>query len=384
MKASDLPQPSPEALAHSAQLRAQIAENIKRHGGAISFHDYMQLCLYAQGLGYYSAGSTKFGPSGDFITAPELTPLFGECLAKPCADVLLALENSGDILELGAGSGKLARDILCALEKINCLPNHYYILEVSPDLRERQARMLKDTCPDFFDRIVWLDTLPETFSGIMLANEVIDAMPVDKIRSHNGQWHEVLISSDGGQFIERLGQPVHDIPEALNALSQTHASYSTEINRLQAPWIKTLAESMTRGVCLIIDYGYPAHEYYHPQRTGGTLTCHYRHHAHHDVFLHPGLQDITAHVDFTALAEAGIAAGFELTGFTNQASFLVNCGLMDKLRQGESIDLKTQNVYRQLTHPNAMGELFKAIAFSKGLDSDELTGFQDFDQRHRL
>jgi len=365
-----LPPPSADALAHSARLCELIRNDIASQGGWIPFSRFMELALYAPGLGYYTAGARKFGASGDFVTAPELSPLFGRTLARQLQEVMQA--STPHILELGAGSGKLARDILGELARRDALPETYSILEVSADLRQRQQALLQETLPHLFDRIRWLDALPETLSGAVFGNEVLDALPVHLVYWHAGRILERGVSTEDNRFVwsDRLPQneALHDIASGIAVPDD----YLSEISLTARGLVASLAERLTRGVLLFIDYGFGAREYYHPQRHRGTLMCHYRHHAHDDPFYLPGLQDITAHVDFTAAAEAAIDYGAHLLGYTTQAHFLLNNGIAELLQEippenvREYLPLSKQ--VQRLTSPAEMGELFKVMALGKGVD----------------
>ncbi|MEQ1915599.1 MAG: SAM-dependent methyltransferase [Gallionella sp.] len=371
-----LPTPSPEALDHSTRLTLAIQNDIAQHGGWISFARFMELALYMPGLGYYTAGSHKLGEAGDFITAPELSSLFGRTLARQVQQVMA--NSAPHILELGAGSGKLAVDMLAELEHLGTLPDSYSILEVSADLRQRQQALLQQRLPHLVQRVVWLDALPESYSGAVVANEVLDALPVHLVHWNDSALKErgVVVQADGFAWAER---GIADA--ALLAAAQKIVvpdGYVSEICLAASGLIQSLASRMQCGALLFIDYGFGAREFYHPQRNKGTLMCHYRHHAHDDPFYLPGLQDITAHVDFTAVAEAGIDAGLSLIGYTNQAFFLINAGITDLLAQVSPEDLKTylplSAQLQKLTSPAEMGDLFKVIAFAKGMDAS-LSGF---------
>jgi len=389
MMKSTLPDPSPEALAHSQRLVEHIFAEMKAHGGKISFAQYMDLALYTPGLGYYSSGTQKFGKHGDFVTAPELSPLFSQCLARQCQEILQNL-NGGDILEIGAGSGQMAADILIELKNLNSFPDHYYILEVSADLKKRQQEKLQKLCPEFFDRIIWLDRLPPSgFSGIILGNEVLDAMPVRQFRIINDAIYEIDVIEKNGKLKQVFSKTEN--PEFLELYhSQSWPDkYNSEINLNLKPWILSLAEILKSGVILLVDYGFPRHEYYHPDRSMGTLMCHYRHYAHSDPFLYPGLQDISTHVDFTAIAEAASEAELDVLGFTHQAAFLLGTGLMELAEQKQNDSEKEKAAQNHaihiLTSPAEMGELFKVIALGKNMDNEEaLLGFSLLDRRHGL
>lgn len=390
---SSLPQPSADALAQSARLLEHIEAELAAAGGWIPFARYMELALYAPGLGYYSGGARKFGPGGDFITAPELTPLFGQALAAQVEQVMRASARA--LIEVGAGTGLLAADLLLELERRDCLPERYGILELSGELRERQFDTLAAKAPHLAARVHWLDALPERFAGAVVANEVLDVMPVHLVVSRAEGLFErgVAIAADAAG-VRRLCWA--DVPaagavaEGARALSlpvPQSGEYVTELNLAGKAWVAAWAERLQAGALLLIDYGYPRAEYYLPSRSGGTLLCYYRHHAHGDPFLWPGLNDITAFVDFTAVAEAGFEAGLDVQGYTTQAQFLFNCGVLECLeRRGarESADyIRAARAVQRLTAPQEMGELFKVIALSRGIDGP-LLGFVRGDRTHAL
>jgi len=378
-----LPTPSLEAAAHSQRLQQFIGDEIAACGGWISFARYMELALYAPGLGYYAAGATKFGAAGDFTTAPERSHLFGRTLARQVAQVLH--ETGGDVLEVGAGSGKLACDVLLELQRLDALPTRYAILELSATLQARQHEQIAAQAPHLLERVQWLDQLPQAFSGVVLGNEVLDAMPVHLVMHKDGAWLERGVSANDAGFVWQ------DRPIDSDALQQTAQSlevpdnYLTEINLAAPAFIASLADCITRGMVLMIDYGFPRAEYYHPQRNQGTLMCHYRHHAHGEPFFWPGLQDITAHVDFSAIANS--TPDMQLLGYTSQANFLINCGITDLLAETSPEDvanyLPLANQAQYLLSPAEMGELFKVLALGKELEM-ALLGFTRGDQRHRL
>ena len=389
--ASDLPDLTPEEAAHSARLAARVHEEIARHGGWISFARYMQLALYEPGLGYYSAGARKFGAAGDFITAPEVAPVFSRCLATQCEEVLRGLDG-GDVLELGAGSGVMAAALLEELARRDCLPGRYRILDVSADLRERQRATLAAAVPQLLDRVEWLDRLPEEFAGIVVANEVLDALPVERFVARNGGLNALGVTSNFGRLEWSETRAPGALADAVRAAQRDAGiawpeGYASEINLGLADWLAALAAAVRRGVLLFVDYGLPRREFYAAERREGTLLCHFRHRFHDDPFTRPGLQDITAWVDFTAVAAAGQAAGLEVAGYTTQAHFLIGCGLGEFLADVSSLDVVSRvNLSRQamvLTLPGEMGERFKAIAFAKGYDSP-LRGFAVRDLRQML
>jgi len=377
---SDLPTPPAPALAHSERLAALIRSEIAAHAGWIPFARYMELALYAPGLGYYTAGARKLGREGDFITAPEMTPLFGQTLARQAAQVL---ESGFDqILEIGAGSGALAAALLAELEHLGRLPRQYFILEVSPDLRQRERDLLALKVPHLLERVIWLNQLPTVYPGLIIANEVLDAMPVHIVKSGATGTEEAGVTLQGDDFAWAWRPAGAELLAAAAEL-QLPAGYQTEIQLVARGFVRSLAESMARGVILLVDYGFPQREYYHAQRSEGTLMCHYRHRAHADPFFLPGLQDITSHVDFSAVARAGVESGLELLGYTGQAQFLINCGITDILLRTPPEDaaayLPQAALAQQLLAPSEMGELFKVIAFGKDF-AMPLMGFASGDR----
>ena len=382
---SSLPQPSPETQAHSDQLCELIHRDIALQGGWIPFSRFMELALYAPGLGYYSAGARKLGAAGDFVTAPEISPLFGRALARQIAEIIT--QSAPHIIELGAGSGKLAVDILSELERLASLPERYDILEVSADLRQRQQALLQQRLPHLMNRVHWLDAPPDSISGALIANEVLDALPVHLVRWTDAQIVERGVASKGKHFVwqERLPH----IPALLHLAQQISVPDNTisEISLATRGLVSSLSERLRQGVLLFIDYGFGMREYYHPQRDCGTLMCHYRHHAHDDPFFLPGLQDITAHVDFTAVAETAIDAELHLYGYTTQAHFLINCGITDLLAGADPENVRDylplSAQLQKLTSPAEMGELFKVIALGKGMDG-ALSGFAAGDKSRFL
>ncbi len=380
-----LPAPSPEALAHSRRVVAHLLSLIDDADGWIPFSRYMEAALYEAGLGYYAAGAAKFGAAGDFVTAPEITPLFGRTLAHAIAPVLA--ETGGELLELGAGSGRLAADLLGELARLGALPARYAILEVSADLRERQAATIRREWPELAGRVEWLDALPEHFSGVVLGNEVLDALPVELVHwTESGpQLRGVVRAGEAFGWQDRpIGDP---LLRARAAALDLVPGYVSEINLAADALIASLGRMLERGLIVMIDYGFGAAEYYHPQRHMGTLRVHYRHHALDDPFHLPGLADLTAHVDFSAVARAGRAAGLTLAGYTSQAAFLLNSGLTELLTQTPPADaaawLPQANAVQRLVSPAEMGELFKLIGFSRG-EVPPLAGFARGDRRHSL
>ncbi len=380
---TELPKPESEARKHSLRLTEWIKDELAQSGDRLPFDRFMELALYAPGLGYYTAGARKFGEAGDFITAPEISPLFARCLARQCKQVLLTL-GGGDLLEAGAGTGALATDLLLELEVLEALPAHYFILEVSPDLQQRQRETLMARAAHLIDRVQWLNRLPESgFNGVVVANELLDAMPVSRFYIAETGVQEGFIRWVDGAFERYWDEPVSPgLMDAVVALQKQVGAlavgYESELNLRATSWVQSFAQRIERGVAILIDYGYPASEYYHPQRSMGTLMCYYRHRAHDDALILPGLQDITAHVDFTAIAKAGLDAGFNLKGYTTQAHFLLGCGLDSLLMESDPNDIKNHmrlmQTVKRLTMPTEMGERFKVIALSKGIESS-LIGF---------
>jgi SAM-dependent MidA family methyltransferase len=375
-----LPLPSPEAAAHSARLVEFIRSDIAASGRWISFARYMELALYAPGLGYYSAGSHKLGEAGDFITAPELSPLFGRTLARQMAEIMA--NSTPHILELGAGSGILAVDMLAELESLGSLPERYAILEISAELRERQQALMRKRLPHLLHRVHWLDALPEKFSGAIVANEVLDALPVHLVHWRDSAIteHGVVASDNGFRWQEHTISDDQLLAAAQNI--SVPDDYVSEISLAARGLINSLAQSLEQGAMLFIDYGFGAREFYHPQRNRGTLMCHYRHHAHDAPFYLPGLQDITAHVNFSDLTECGIDAGLELMGYTNQAFFLMNCGITKLLQDTSPENLRDylplSSQLQKLTSPAEMGELFKVILLGKKM-ANSWCGFANGD-----
>lgn len=393
---STLPKPAPEAEKHSEQLVLKIQDEIQSAGGWLDFARFMQLALYATGLGYYSAGSQKFGDikkgGGDFVTAPQISPLFAQTLANQMIQVLQLTQ--GSVLELGAGTGKLAADCLLTLAKLNGLPERYFILEVSDHLRQVQLETLSQTLPqDVLQRVEWLNELPQQFAGIVIGNEVLDAIPVNIVHKHaNGievcgiavvnhklVWQNRPINQHGTPSEKSLFEAVTNLnlPEG----------YTTEINPAASGLMTSLANMLKNGAILMIDYGFSAREYYHPQRNQGTLMCHYQHYAHTDPLIYVGLQDITAHVDFTSIAHAAVKGGLSLSGFCSQAQFLMNCGILTLLSEVSPTDMARYAplaaAAQKLLSPAEMGDLFKAIAFTKEIDTP-LMGFLTGDKSHTL
>lgn len=389
-----LPPPSDIALAHSRSVQTMIRDKIHAAGGWISFEQFMNLALYTPGMGYYSSGATKLGSAGDFVTASEISSLFGRTLAQQVIQIYRQISQT-DILEFGAGSGKLALDLLFELEKSDALPGKYFILEISAELRQRQQMLLADKAPHLVHLVEWLEQLPAQFNGIILANEVLDAMPVHMVAWHNNELFERGVIWQNGQFAwqDRPIQNIelHHAASQLTSLINPHNdvafTYVSEINLAATHFMRSLANIMQQGIILLIDYGFGRDEYYHPQRSQGTLMCHYRHHAHDDPFFLPGLQDITSHVDFSAISAAAENTELVLLGYTTQAYFLINCGITEILAQTPVEDtnnyLPQANQLQKLVSPAEMGELFKVIGFGKNF-SEPLIGFKNGDMSRLL
>ena len=375
-----LPPPAPDASAHSRQLAERIASAIVAEGDWIPFTRFMELALYAPGLGYYAAGARKFGHDGDFVTAPEISPMFARCLAMQARQVLE--KTGGVILELGPGSGVLAADLFGELADQGAMPERYLLLEVSPDLRERQQRLIAERHPAHRERFTWIDTLPTEIRGFVIANEVLDVVPFALVhRDAAGEVHERGVAlSESGFAWEDAPLPDGDLRRrALAILPPGSDEYLTEVGLASEALVRTIAANLAAGIALFIDYGFAQREYYHPQRSMGTMRCHYRHRFHGDPFFLPGLQDITAHVDFTAMANAAESVDADVLGYTTQAYFLISCGLAVLVSSGDPTmtlsRLKATSAVHRLIGPSEMGELFKVLAIGRGIDFP-LQGFQ--------
>ena len=391
---ADLPLPDDDARAHSERLAAFIRNEIAAEGGSIPFSRFMERSLYAPGLGYYSAGSTKFGEAGDFTTAPELGPLFASCVAQAVAPVLQQIGPQAEFVEIGGGSGAFAEIVLKRLLELDALPARYGILEPSADLRERQRERLgRRLIPPVFDLVEWLDAPPsESWNGVLFANEVVDALPTPRFTLRDGEVFEEGVALDGeGRFI-RTDRPA----DALLAAAVRHVErylgqpfpdgYRSELLPQLPYWVQAVIGGLDRGAMLFADYGYPRREFYQADRDDGTLRAYYRHRVHNDAYLWPGLQDITASVDFTALAEAGTNAGFDLAGYTTQANFLLGNGLQERLdeaqqRADETTLLRLRNEAKRLTLPSEMGERFQVMGFSSDVEFGTAFLFNDLSWR---
>ena len=376
---SSLPLPSEEALQHSAELQSLILETAREENG-IPFAKYMELAMYAPGLGYYSAGASKFGEEGDFITAPELGPIFAACVAEAVAPVLQQIGEKAIFFEVGGGTGAFAKVALMRLLELDAIPDKYLILEPSAQLRARQRAMLFDALPPYlFDLIEWLDgPVPYDWNGVLFANEVIDALPVSRfvVGDESEVLEEFVIERDGE--LAGVDRPADDfLARAVNHVQSTLAEkmprgYRSEILPQLPYWIQAISGGMQSGAMLFVDYGYSRNEYYQNDRDDGTLRAYYRHHSHNNVFMYPGLQDITSSVDFTAVVEAGVNAGFDLAGYCSQASFLLGNGMAEAMKRiealtDENLQMKRRNEIKKLTLPSEMGERFQVMGFEKGV-----------------
>ncbi len=390
---SGLPSPDAEASARSGELANHIHAEIAASGGSLPFSRFMEHALYNPALGYYSAGANQLGATGDFVTAPEISSLFGRCVATQVAELLEPFGKAGEILELGAGTGRLAADLLEELERLGQLPQRYLILELSGGLRARQQHALKERLPHLYERMVWLDQLPaQPLQGVILGNEVLDALTVNCFEIDDNSAHSLEVCSDNDNFSWQRGEPTAALSKTITRIEESldqpfQPGYRSELCPHLGAWINSLADCLSAGAILLFDYGYTRAEYYHPERRQGTLVCHYRHRAHFDPLLLPGLQDITASVDFSAVAQAGTNAGLELAGYTTQAWFLMGTGLEQQLARTDPDDqmayLKRIQELKTLTLPSEMGERFKAIALGRNLEQP-LRGFTGQDLRNRL
>jgi SAM-dependent MidA family methyltransferase len=415
---SILPSLSPDEQQHSRAVAELIRQQTVAAGGWLSFERFMELALYAPGLGYYSAGSVKIGAGGDFVTAPEISDLFSRCVARQCAEVLA--ETGGDILEFGAGTGRMAATVLQALAEAGVLPDRYFILEVSADLAQRQRERLQELPPTLRDRVVWLDRLPERpIRGVILANEVLDALPCHRFTLRAGEVRELGValdaagerqrssglhapgerdwgadtssdSRDAQSFVESDATPGAALAAACHALMRELPQplpdgYTSEVCLRVNPWITSVGECLERGVLLLFDYGLPRAHFYHPQRVTGTLRCHFKQRVHDDPYISVGVQDITAWVDFTRVAEAAVDSGLDVLGFATQAAFLLAMGIEQFTAEASDTveHAKRAGEARRLLMPGEMGEAFKVMALARGYDLP-LSGFSLQDLRHSL
>ncbi|MCG7657615.1 class I SAM-dependent methyltransferase [Wielerella bovis] len=386
MTFAQIPHISPDAEAASQALTDYIAADIHAHDGAIPFSRFMQHALYAPQLGYYTGGAHKIGAAGDFITAPTLSPLFGQTLARQIA--LILPQTAGNVYEFGAGTGALATQIINALS--GSLKN-YYIIELSPDLAARQREYIAQNAADFAERVIWLDTLPEQLDGVLIGNEVLDAMPIERVRrNEHGELEWAYVGINEQHELCFQYKPLQDTPlfQAACEYFPDTPNYTSELHPTQHAFIRTLAQKLTRGAMIWLDYGFDAAQYYHPQRNDGTLIGHHRHHTIHDPFYRVGLTDLTAHINFSDIAAAGCGAGLDLIGYTTQANFLFNLGILDLLAQQypqtDTADyVQAAHAVQVLTAQHEMGELFKVIAFGREVDVDWL-GFAYGDLCHKL
>lgn len=391
-KQVELPVPDTEAGERSQALCNRIQILCEDNGGAINFGRYMWQALYSPGLGYYTGGLQKFGEQGDFITAPEVSPLFSRCLARQVSDVL---SNSGHprILEFGAGSGVMAADMLLELEQLGTLPDKYMILELSAELQNRQQETISSKAAHLLGSVVWLNSLPaEEFNGVVLANEVLDAMPVECFRKSDSGIELLYVHSENGELSTEYMPADENAETAVRKIEERRGGglpggYCSEFNPAISGWLESISDVMKSGLVLLIDYGYTTNEYYHEERNQGTLMCHYHHRAHPDSLWYPGLQDITAFVDFSDVAYSALDAGFDVSGYTSQAIFLMATGLGELHQLMVTDDPKQQIMLAQqiktLTLPSEMGERFKVMALTKNYD-EPLRGFAMQDYRNKL
>ena len=372
-----LPVPDAASAEHSECVAAYIRERIVAAGGAISFAEFMQHALYAPGLGYYTAGAAKFGAAGDFVTAPEISSIFGRVVARQCAEVLAEVD-AGSILEFGAGSGKLAVDVLRALGETKSLPDQYNILEVSADLRQRQEQLFRREIPEYVDRCVWLDELPRDHRGVVIANEVLDALPVERFVRRADGVKQVCVALDADKFVfAERPSPVHLLDAVAEIESDIgHAlavDYVSEVSLALSGWVGNIATMLSCGAVFFTDYGVSRREYYADDRDTGWLRCHFRHHVHDDPLLLPGVQDLTAWVDFSAVAAAAVSNELEISGYVTQSQFLLGGGLERELKNFTDLTIDKQvelsGQVKLLTLPGEMGENFKCLGLSRGIDS---------------
>jgi SAM-dependent MidA family methyltransferase len=389
--AFSLPQPDAVSAAHSERCADYIRSRIHDAGGSISFAEFMHYALYAPRLGYYSAGTRKFGDDGDFVTAPEISPLFGRVIARQCAAVLRNVPG-GAILEFGAGSGRLALEVLRTLDELDALPTEYSIMEVSADLRERQQRLLRRELPGIADRISWLDRMPETQRGVVIANEVLDALPVERFMRRSGGVCQLRVGDEGGEFVF-VDEPAPDIlAAAVESIEKDIGerlpdNYVSEVSLAAPAWLRDVAQTLEHGMILLFDYGVSRREYYAPDRNEGWLRCHFRHRAHSDPLILTGIQDLTAWVDFSAIAEVAERGGLEILGYVSQSQFLlagdIEAELQDFADMPIESQLQTAAQIKMLTLPGEMGENVKCLGLARG-DIPRPAAFDSADRTHTL
>ncbi|MDH4004234.1 MAG: SAM-dependent methyltransferase [Gammaproteobacteria bacterium] len=389
--AFSLPQPDAVSAAHSERCADYIRSRIHDAGGSISFAEFMHYALYAPRLGYYSAGTRKFGDDGDFVTAPEISPLFGRVIARQCAGVLRNVPG-GAILEFGAGSGRLALEVLRTLDELDALPTEYSIMEVSADLRERQQRLLRRELPGIADRVSWLDRMPETQRGVVIANEVLDALPVERFMRRSGGVCQLRVGDEGGEFVF-VDEPAPDIlAAAVESIEKDIGerlpdNYVSEVSLAAPAWLRDVAQMLEHGMILLFDYGVSRREYYAPDRNEGWLRCHFRHRAHSDPLILTGIQDLTAWVDFSAIAEVAERGGLEILGYVSQSQFLlagdIEAELQDFADMPIESQLQTAAQIKMLTLPGEMGENVKCLGLARG-DIPRPAAFDSADRTHTL
>jgi SAM-dependent MidA family methyltransferase len=389
--AFSLPHPDAVSAAHSDRCADYIRARIRDAGGSISFAEFMHYALYAPGLGYYSAGTRKFGDDGDFVTAPEISPLFGRVIARQCADVLRSVPG-GAVLEFGAGSGALALEVLRTLEELGATPAEYRIMEVSADLRERQQRLLREELPGLANRISWLDRMPDTHRGIVLANELLDALPVERFMRRSDGVYQLRVVDEGGEFVfvdepapEVLATAVDSIERDIGG--RLPDNYVSEVSLAAPAWLRDVAQMLEHGMILLFDYGVSRREYYAPERNEGWLRCHFRHRAHSDPLILPGIQDLTAWVDFSAIAGAAAGSGLDILGYVSQSQFLLAGDIEAELHQFADMPLESQlqtaAQIKILTLPGEMGENVKCIGLARG-EIPTPPAFGSADRTHTL
>ena len=362
-------------------LKQIIKDTIMQKSSPIGFDEFMDMALYYPGLGYYSSGLPKFGEQGDFITAPETSDLFGYTLARQCSDIM---DGEKDILEFGAGSGVLAAQILFELARLDKLPKIYYILELSAELKGRQKKSIKKVLPELIDKVVWIDTLPFDFSGVVIANEVLDAIPAKRLVYKDSAFYEMGVGCDDDELSWEVFDSEH-MNDKAKLPSRASNDYKTEVNYRSMAWIDSLYRSMKDGLVLLIDYGMDRAEYFHPQRDDGTLRCYHRHKANDNPFVNVGEQDITTSVNFSDIAEQALESGFVVSGYATQAMFLISLGIEQYLsyESDESKRINLAQQIKQLVLPSAMGESFKVLALTKDLPV-ALKGFVEQDLTYKL